>query len=101
MNIFRVHLNMGRVPPPFWQNMQLQNEFPNSCFARILDWEGGVTLNHGNRRWATAWTQSATEMTFSWVKSTFNLLQYIVNFFLSLFQMIHMVPHWGTRERIG
>ena len=36
---------MGRVPPPFWQNMQLQNEFPNSCFARILDWERGITLN--------------------------------------------------------
>ena len=69
---------MGRVPHPFLQNMQLQNEFPNSCLARIPDWESGITLNHGNRRWATASTQMnphATEMTFFWVKSTSNFLQ--------------------------
>ena len=44
----------------FGRNMQLQNEFqlsPNSCFARMLDWERDVTLNHGNMWWATAWIQ--------------------------------------------
>ena len=41
-------------PPPLGQNMQLQNEF---SYATMLDWERGVTVNHGNRRWATAWTQ--------------------------------------------
>ena len=54
-------MNMGRVPPPFWENKQLQNEFPNSCFARMLDWERAVILNHGNRRWDTAWTQMNPE----------------------------------------
>ena len=69
-------MNMGRVPPPFLQNMQLQNEFPNSCFARIVDWERGITMATGGgplpgpRR-----IHSATEMTFSWVKSTSNFLQ--------------------------
>jgi len=64
MNIFRVHpiiYEYGQSSTPFWQNMQLQNEFPNSCFARKLDWERDVTLNHGNRRWATAWTQMNPE----------------------------------------
>ena len=54
-------MNMGRVSPPFWQSIQLQNEFPNLCFARILNWERGITLNHGNRRWAAAWTQMNPE----------------------------------------
>ena len=47
-------MNRSRVLPPLWQNMQLQNEFPNSYFVTMLDWERGITLNHGNRRWATA-----------------------------------------------
>ena len=51
---FQSSSEYGQSSTPFWQNMQLQNEFPNSCFARILDRERGVTLNHGNRRWATA-----------------------------------------------
>ena len=58
---FQSSSEYGQRSTPFWQNMQLQNEFPNSCFARILDWERGVTLNHGNRRWATAWTQMKPE----------------------------------------
>ena len=41
----------GQSSTPF---LQLQNEFSN---ARILDWERGITLNRGNRRWATAWTK--------------------------------------------
>ena len=30
-------------------------------FARKLDWERDATLNHGKRRWATAWTQMNPE----------------------------------------
>ena len=74
--------------------MQLQNKFylqPNSCFARKLHWKGDVTQNHA---WPkakevvhfTAWTQSATEMAFSWIKSTSHFLQ--CGFFLP-----HIAPY--------
>jgi len=54
-------MSMGRVPPPLWQNMQLKNEYANSCFARKLEWKRGVILNHENRGWATAWAQMNPE----------------------------------------
>jgi len=80
MNIFRVHpisMNMGRVPPPFLQHMQLQNEFPNSCFARILDWERGI-IDHlaehhslSNCQWGSQFNQILLPListTHDWLK---------------------------------
>ena len=65
-------MNMGRVLPPFGRICNYKNEFPNSSFATMLDWERGVTLNHGNRRRATAWTQMNPECNLDDVKSTSN-----------------------------
>ena len=49
----------------------------------MLDWEKGVTLNHGNRRWATAWTQMNPECNWDDIKST-------SNFFFTVRTMIEL-----------
>ena len=54
----------GSGTTPLGENMQFKNEFhlePNSYFVRKLHWTRGVTLNHGKRRWATAWNKMNPE----------------------------------------
>ena len=67
MNIFKV--NTSEFQPFLAEICNYKLNFictPNSCFARKLDWERNVTLNHGKMRWATALTQMNPEPCYSY-----------------------------------
>ena len=72
-------MNISKLHPLFATNF-ICNQI---CFARKLDWTRDVTLSiatEGVPLPGPRWIQSATDMTFSWVKSISNFLHMYCGF---------------------